>query len=127
MEASYCLDTNILIDYFRGQQESVELVRSLLKQGKVYTTEITRFELCSGESYPKAKPIITLFFNYITILPFEKNSAEKAGEIYRKFKKVGNLPNISDILIAAIAISHNLTVVTKNRKDFERIDGVKLY
>ncbi len=45
------------------------------------------------------------------------------GELRRTGKIIGDF----DILIAATAIQHNLTLVTRNIKDYQRIPDLKMY
>ena len=49
-----------------------------------------------------------------------------SSQIYTTLKKSGNLIDDIDILIAGIALSNNLVMVTDNIKHFERIEGIKI-
>ncbi len=54
---------------------------------------------------------------------------EKAGDIYSHLKQTGKIPGEFDILIAATAISNNLTLVTNNQKHYRPMEehcGLKL-
>lgn len=44
------------------------------------------------------------------------------GELMAKFGKIGRVVPAIDSLIAASALAHNLQIVTRNVKDFERLD-----
>jgi len=50
----------------------------------------------------------------------------KAADIYADLHKQGLLCGDADILIAATALEHNLTIVTRNEKHFARIPGLKI-
>ncbi|MCL2084119.1 MAG: PIN domain-containing protein [Oscillospiraceae bacterium] len=50
---------------------------------------------------------------------------EKATEIYIALKQKGQLIGDIDILIAAYCLINGYTLVTRNKKDFERIDSLK--
>ena len=60
------------------------------------------------------------------ILPATENAMEIAADIYADLRKAGQLIDDIDIIIAGIAISNNLVLVTHNRSHFERIDGLKI-
>ena len=51
---------------------------------------------------------------------------EKATEIHIKLRSRGQLIGSADILIAAYCLVNGYVLVTRNTKDFERIDGLKI-
>ena len=59
-------------------------------------------------------------------MPFEGNAAREYGTIRADLKAKGNMIGSNDLLIAAHAISLDLTLVTNNTKEFERVPGLKL-
>ena len=58
----------------------------------------------------------------IKILPLQENISKKAGEINAK-----NGTDILDAIIAATSIIHGLDLATLNVKDFEKVNGIKLF
>ena len=60
------------------------------------------------------------------ILKFDKESAEKAGEIDGNLIKEGNTIGPIDTMIAGTAITKNEKVLTRNIKDFSRIKGLNI-
>jgi predicted nucleic acid-binding protein len=58
------------------------------------------------------------------VLVFDLAAAEIAGRIYGELERVGQLIGRADVMIAAIAINHNLTLVTGNLRHYERIRTV---
>jgi predicted nucleic acid-binding protein len=52
---------------------------------------------------------------------------ERFGRIRGQLRRDGNLVGDMDLLIASTAIAHDLTLVTRNRRHFERIPGLELY
>ena len=52
--------------------------------------------------------------------------AEIFGMLKSDLEKSGNAIDDFDLIIAACALTHNLTLVTNNQRHFERIDGLKL-
>lgn len=53
--------------------------------------------------------------------------AKMYARVRRELAQKGLLIDQPDLFIAATAIEHNLLLVTRNRKDFERIPDLKLY
>jgi tRNA(fMet)-specific endonuclease VapC len=60
------------------------------------------------------------------VLPFDADCAEEFGKLPGTMKKQGVAINAIDLQIAAVAIAHNLTLVTNNTKDFQNIPGLTL-
>ncbi len=65
-------------------------------------------------------------FAQVTILDFDIDCAEIAGNIYRDTKQTGSLIGTKDILIASIALKHNLKLASDNTKHFDRVQGLSI-
>jgi predicted nucleic acid-binding protein len=62
----------------------------------------------------------------IPVLLFTKTISEKAAIIYQELKKENKIIEFRDIFIAATAMVHDLPVLTRNKKHFARVKGLKL-
>jgi predicted nucleic acid-binding protein len=62
----------------------------------------------------------------LSILPFTAAVAQKAAQIYHQLRLSNQLIEFRDIFIAATCIVNEMPIVTLNRKDFERIDGLRI-
>ena len=62
----------------------------------------------------------------VSVLPFDDVAAWQFGQLYGRLKRVGIGVNIADLMIASIALVHNLTLVTHNTADFRNIPGLRL-
>jgi len=60
------------------------------------------------------------------IIPTGTEIAEIFGILKTDLEKSGNPLDDFDLIIAACAMTYNLTLVTNNYRHFERIDGLKL-
>ena len=95
----------------------------------IYMSSISVDELYFGLAW-KPNPRISLWLNnflqdYCTILAVDNKVARYAGDIRGHLQQQGQLRTQADMLIAATAAIHNLTLVTRNIKDFESC-GVRL-
>ena len=112
----YLLDTNIVIDLFKGQRNIADKIN---ESGKVYLPIPTLAELYlgaenSGRKTHHFKQINTLL-DITQLLNTSKRTAEMYGRIKVQLKKQGKPIPENDIWIAAIAKEHNLTIVSRDK------------
>jgi len=125
----YCLDTDIIIEFFKGNPKIVEGF-SKIKKSRISITVLTFYEFLKGAyTSPKQKAdlhMLELFLKNVELLNLSPSSCHKAALIYNELKNKGKLLNDADLLIASIAIINNKILVTNNIKHFNRISGLKL-
>ena len=130
-----CLDTSFLIDILKGNQKVEELEHELEDNNKdINITSLSIMELIKGiklrENLPYVKETekekINDILSNFNILGFDKNSAILAGEIEADLINKGEIIDIEDIMIAAITINNDEILLTRNRKHFEKIKGLKI-
>lgn len=119
-------DTDVLIDFLHGRGPQVEQVEFELRNAFLGTTAITAFELEAGALTPRHQAAIDDLLGAVAVLPLSRDAARRAGEIHRKLKAAGHGLPMADCLIAAICLTENATLLTRNRKRFERVDGLRL-
>lgn len=123
--ANYLLDSGLVIRHLRGQRRVVRLLRGLGESGRLAISAVTRLEvhagLVAGEEYPTQK-LLSRFITY----NLDRETADRAGEYIRISRSKGVALSVPDSIIAATAVSHNLTLVTLNRAHFEDISGLRI-
>ena len=62
----------------------------------------------------------------LVIIPFDKQAAERGGEIDGSLIKAGNKIGIIDSMIAGIALIRKEKILTRNVKDFSRVKGLEI-
>ncbi|GHV72524.1 PIN domain nuclease [Bacteroidia bacterium] len=121
-----CLDTSVLIDYYRKKDKSATLFYRLTDRYSVFAVSaITEYELYVGTS-GEQQDFWNIFFQKITVLPFDTDSAKQSITIYKQLKAKNRMIDIPDILIAGTVLKNEILFATLNRKHFERIDGLRL-
>ena len=125
----YLLDTNICIHYLRGK---FNVDKSIEDKGleNCYISEITVLELRYGaensQNKEKSHNAVDIFLKGIVIIPIY-GSVKKYAEEKVRLNKLGKPQNDEfDLLIGVTAIENKLILVTENRIDFERLDGIKI-
>ena len=116
--ANYLLDATALIDYLRGRQGIIELVRAPDQQGhRLGVCCITVAELYAGlsdEERAGADPLIDAMDNH----EVSRELAKESGRFRYKFARKEIALSTTDTLIAATAIAQDATLITANAKDF---------
>jgi len=125
------LDTDIAIDLLRGIQKNVDLIKRLEKDKILATTDITAFELYYGAYLSKKEKENVLavkeFLKKLVLLSTDEESMEIAGLIMANLKEKGEFLDVRDVLIAAICLTNECKILTKNKKHFQRIDKKFVY
>jgi len=124
----YLLDTNVCARYLNG--------RSLVIRERLQSTNVEDIAVCSvvkAELFYGAmksnNPQITLarqqqFLSLFISLPFDDITALTYGRIRAELGANGTPIGPNDFQIAAIALTHNLTLVTHNTREFNRVNGL---
>lgn len=122
------LDTDTCIGLLRGRPEV--LARRQSEREELVTTWVSASELFFGAAR-SAKPdenaaTVVRLLASLSVLGLDLGSARVFGEVKTTLARRGAIVADADLLIASVAISRGATVVTGNRKHFERIPGVVL-
>lgn len=123
---SYLCDTDFLIALFRKQPGALKKLEHLTsKQSKLYNSTISEAELYVGAYNAKdiSSHIVDLeiLFNLFEVVTFQSQHAMMFGRLMQNAQRSQTI----DIMIAAVALVENMTVVTNNTKHYQTT-GVKL-
>lgn len=123
----YLLDTNIIIAL---QKQHPILLKKMFahKVEDFALSNIVLFELAFGAFNSQKVDDNLRKINQIRFptLVFSGKDAYHAGKIRADLQKKGTPIGAYDLLIAGQAIAQNLTLITHNVKEFERVEGLKL-
>ena len=125
-----CLDSDVVINFLRGDENSVSLINNLEKNNEaIHITAINEFELWKGVLRSNRKDSFSLlkqFIEKVNVLAFDSESSKKSAEIFENLKSHGEMVDVLDVMIASIVITNNQSLLTNNKKHFSRIKGLKL-
>ena len=110
--ADLLVDTDIFIDHLRGAKEFDP------RRHRVHYSVVTRAELFAGNSATELCSRLLAPFREVEV---DRAIAERAGRIARE-----SGTRLPDALIAATALEHGFSVMTRNQQHFEGIRGIRL-
>lgn len=119
-------DTDVLIDFLSGRGSGAAVVAQELARRTLHTTVISRFELLTGARTPQQEERWLEFLSAMPVLPLDEAAADAAAAIRRRLDRSGDAIPMADCLIAGIVSCHNGELLTRNRRHFERIPGLRL-
>jgi len=116
--ANYLLDTTVIIDCLRGRKKAVDFLTKIAFDGSVVgCCAINTAEVYAGMR-ENEKLITKRFLDSLEYYEITRNSAELAGGYKREYTEKGITLSLSDVMIAAVAISNNLILVTDNLRHY---------
>lgn len=125
----YALDSNVIIHFFKGKGRVAE---NLLSHGPkdLFIPSIVYYELQHGlrRAYDPAhkKVMMDMLLEKMTFLEFGPEEARIAADIRYSLECEGKTIGAYNILIAATALSRNMTLVTNNTKEFSRVPSLNI-
>lgn len=119
-------DTDVLVDFLAGHDPAADRIASEIERGGLVTTAVTRFELLAGAKTERQRSTVRNLLDAIPCLPLDDRGADRAAEVRRSLEDVGQGIGMADSLIAGIALLHRATLLTRNRRHFERVPGLSL-
>lgn len=120
--SGFLSDTNVISELMRKSPHP-DLLRWSERQDSFYLSVITVEEVITGlerqQLQRKRQWFGKFLAGYAEILPIDVDIAMRAGEIRGRLWSQGIVRSQADILIAATAFVYNLSIATRNTKDFE--------
>jgi tRNA(fMet)-specific endonuclease VapC len=126
----YLLDTNIVSYWMRGDKKVVERLRSHAPSD-LSLSAITLAEILYGIEKSRAKKRerrdkIQWISSLLQLHPFDEKAAQEYAVVRCQLGRNGHPISERDTQIAAVALAHQLTVVTHNVKEFRRVARLKI-
>jgi tRNA(fMet)-specific endonuclease VapC len=129
MSYRYLLDTNILSDLIRNPQGQASQHLKRIKPQTICTSILVACELSFGaqkRNAPALSDRIASLLDRIPVLPLDLPAHQHYSTLRCTLEKQGTPIGSMDLLIAAHALSLNLTLVTHNTREFSRVPNLSL-
>ncbi len=123
----YLVDSDWVIDYLHAVEPVRTRLRSLLPAGVGFSV-ISLAEVYEGVYWSREREDderdLNAFLPDVELVPIDEEVsrifAMERGRLRAAGKKIGDL----DLLIGATALRHDLTLLTNNRRHFDRVEGL---
>jgi len=128
----YLVDTDLVIDHLANITQANQLLDKLAAEG-IAISIITYMEAYQGvvrsPNIQAARAKFQTFRRSVPVLPLSLSVAKRCAtlreQLKQKQKRVKS--RALDLINAAIALEHDLTLVTRNIEDYQDIPGLPLY
>lgn len=126
----YLPDTNAWIAYLNPSDSTVKDNFRRHSLADMAFCSVVKAELLFGAHRSARREanlkLLAVLFEQFPSLPFDDAAAEVYGRLRANLTSRGMLIGPNDLMIAAIALAHGLTLVTHNTREFSRVTGLRL-
>ena len=126
----YTLDTNHVRFALRRDPQYLQKQRQAQDRDLlVLVNAISYYETRRGLLYANMRGKLGLLNTIVRqtgIVPLNKTALDIAAELHANLRREGQLIEDADLLMAAIALAHDLTLLTDNVRHFQRIESLQI-
>jgi predicted nucleic acid-binding protein len=119
------IDTDVLIDYSRGIEKTKGILKNLESDHILAISVVTQLELMVGCENKSDFKSLQKFLSNFEIIQLSKSTSEIAVDLFKKYR-LSHGVLIPDMLIASTALTLEIPLLSKNRKDFHFINKLEL-
>lgn len=123
----YLPDSNVFIALAARRQSVLSRLRHIAT-ADIGLSAIVQYELFFGavNGTRREQNLASLAELPFALVPFDEQDALRAAEIRAALRSRGTPIGPYDVLIAGQALARDLTLVTRNIREFERVEGLRL-
>jgi tRNA(fMet)-specific endonuclease VapC len=125
----FLLDTNIVSNLIRDPQGRIAERIKIIDEPNICTSIVVAAQLRYGATKKASSRLtaqVEAVLGAIDILPFDSPADEIYGSIRRQLELGGTPIGGNDLIIAAQAMTFDLTLVTDSDQEFLRVDGLRV-
>ena len=121
MARAILLDTDVLVDFFRGYSKAVAFINA--NSSRIILSSIVVAELYAGVKGDAEQSTIDNFVSLFRVIPVGVKIA-KVGGIYKRDYGKSHGVGLADAILAATAVVENAELKTLNIKHYPMIKGL---
>jgi predicted nucleic acid-binding protein len=122
MARAILLDTDVLVDFFRGSRKAVALVN--LHSERIILSSIVVAELFAGVKGDTEQAVLENFVSLFRVVPVSTEIA-KAGGLYKRDYGKSHGVGLADAILAATAEAEDAELKTLNIRHYPMLKGLK--
>ncbi len=119
-------DSDVLIDYLNDVGPGADRVESEMARGNLATTAVSRFEVLGGVRDERQRRRVEALLESMVTLSLDAAAADRAADVRRALERAGRKIGMADCLIAGIVLTTGGTLLTRNRREFDRVRGLSV-
>lgn len=116
------LDTDVLVDFFRGHSKAVNFVNDY--NDRIILSSIVIAELYAGVKGDAEQSVLQSFASLFRVVPVDTEIG-KAGGLYKRDYGKSHGVGLADAILAATAAAENAELKTLNTKHYPMLKGLK--
>lgn len=122
MRKAVLIDTNVMVDFLRGNPKAVTLLKRC--SSCVVISSIVAAELYAGVKGEKELEILDSLLSLFRLVPVSSALARSGGLLKRDYGKTHGV-GLADAIVAATAIAEHADLKTLNVKHYPMLKGLK--
>lgn len=128
MKPKYLLDSDVFSHMIKGADAAINLRMQTLAKGEAILSVITTGEFFYGVAHAPLSALRTKraqrLIDFLGVLPIDEPVSAVYGQIRADLRAKGTPIGPNDLWLAAQAKSHGLVMVTRNGREFSRVEGL---
>jgi predicted nucleic acid-binding protein len=121
MARAILLDTDVLVDFFRGYKNAVSFVNA--NSSRIILSSVVVAELYAGVKGDADQAALDSFISLFRVIPVDSEIA-KAGGLYKRDYSKSHGVGLADAILAATAESKNAELKTLNTEHYPMMKGL---
>ena len=125
----FLIDSDWIIHFLNGRRDVVTRVQELNRDG-IAMSHISLAEVYEGVLYSRDSEAdeagLRHFLDAVTLIGIDEQVARIFGRERGRLRRLGKTIGDCDLLIAATALRHDLTLLTNNRRHFELVENLRI-
>lgn len=124
------IDTSVLVDLERADTTAPV---AEIESEAAYVSAISASELLHGVERAadegrraRRQAFVERVLDTVPVVPFDLDAARVHARIWARLLQRGEMIGAHDLIIAATALSRDLVLVTRNTREFGRVEGLAL-
>lgn len=126
----YLLDTNVVIAFLQGADRHLRGRLLDSPPDDIGLCSVVKEELIYGAAMSQdpagARARLAIVFDRLRSLPFDDQAAQICGDLRGRLGRRGRPISTQDAMIASIALANDVTIVTRNAREFRRVEGLRV-